>query len=390
MSIKKSLFAATMGTLLMAGAALAELEVKPYGAAQYRLRLHHESFSIKDGDNYSTLDYSNRMCLRVGLRAKWDDQFSMQFQIGNDWGAAENVSYEESFRTGANLYMQLAFFRWNPGSFFLEAGIVPINGHGALDLMERSLNYEEGRRYDMANFSGWGDNNNSLIGVKFGLPISKEGVKVGAEITQSIIESREQNNSTRGYSRVMKDSKTVTGNPAAVMTVLQIPVDAGAFKITPEAVVIFNREVDRTAGEDTKTDHEMAFGAAGSFKVNDGVTVTFRGGYAMYDNGNTTRDAAATEEISGLLVGAGASVKAGPGTLQLAVDYNAAENDKRANKDLDDPSYLYTDLRYAVRVHPRVTVTPRYRTYTRMFDVAAGGTEQRFGNRFEAIIEGSF
>ncbi|MDR2728624.1 MAG: hypothetical protein LBB56_05775, partial [Chitinispirillales bacterium] len=144
MSIKKSLFAAAMGTLLISGAAMADLEVTPYGAAQYRLRFEHGMFmpDADGADNLGTFDYSNRLCLRVGLKAKVDDQFSAQFQIGNDWGAAENVQWTSNRAKGGNstLYMQLAFFKWNPGAYFIEAGIVPLNSNGALDLMERSLN----------------------------------------------------------------------------------------------------------------------------------------------------------------------------------------------------------------------------------------------------------
>jgi len=400
-----------MGVLVLSGAALAELEVKPYGAAQYRLRLQHDSYSYENNnarENFSTLDYSNRMCLRVGLRAKWDDQFSMQFQVGNDWGEAENVEWSSN-RNGGRLYMHLAFFRYNPGSYFLEAGIVPINSNGALDFFHSSLhianssNTAQPGDYSRAIFNGWGDQNNSLAGIKLGVPVVKEGVKVGAELTQSVIQARTQGSSTFKEAAPAK-LKTPAGNPASIMTVLQIPVDAGNFKITPEAAVIFNRDVNRMAGtgKDAEVSNEMAFGAAGSYKVNSGVSLTFRGGYAMYNNENTPRrtdipaagDVPAsvrldTLEMSSFIVGAGTTIKAGPGNLQFAVDYQQTENGKIKDSDI---SYLYTDLRYAMRIHPRVTVTPRYRTYTTMNNVAkdSGALETRFNNRFEAIIEGSF
>jgi len=267
-----------MGTLLMAGSALAELEVKPYGAAQYRLRFEQTMFMPEQGDNVNMFDYSNRLCLRVGLRAKWDDQFSMQFQIGNDWGAAENVEVAgngtASTRNGARLYTHLAFFRYNPGAYFVEAGIVPLNAHGALDFMEGSLTRGAGT-YNRAIFNGWGDMNTSLPGIKLGMPILKDDFKLGLELTQSVTNARVQSRS-----EVNSDGDP-QANPSGIMTVLQLPMSTGDLRITPEVVMVFNREVAVFDG-DRVGDHEMAFGAAGSYKVNDGVSVTFRGGYAMF------------------------------------------------------------------------------------------------------------
>jgi hypothetical protein len=385
MSIKKKLFTvAGVAVLMFTTSAMAGLEVKPYGGAQYRLRFEHGMLmpDADGADNLSTFDYSNRLCLRVGLKAEWDEQFSMQFQIGNNWGAAENVQWGSNLN-GGNLYMQLAFFRWNPGAIFLEAGIVPLSGHGALDLIERSAGTtavsspSSWGRYAEANFNGWSDMNNSLAGIKLGVPIVKEGVKVGAELTQSVTTAR-----TQSFGNLNDDGNPAS-RPSGVMTVLQIPVDAGAFKITPEMVAIFNKDVAAVTSGDSVGDHEMAFGAAGSYKINDGVTVTLRGAYAMYSNNNRMGDADATSEENGLLVGAGASVKAGPGTLQLAVDYNAIDN---AVQEGSDHSFLYTDIRYAMRFHPRVTLTPRYRTYTRMLS----NGDLRLHNRVELIVEGSF
>jgi hypothetical protein len=207
------------------------------------------------------------------------------------------------------------------------------------------------------------------------MPIVKEGVKVGAELTQSVTAAR-----TQSFT-VLNNDGDPQANPSGIMTVLQIPVDAGAFKITPEMVFVFNRDVGVVDG-DRVADHEMAFGAAGSYKVNDGVTVTFRGGYAMYSDDNRT-DGNATTEPNGLLVGAGTSIKTGPGTLQFAIDYNVAGDGKIDDSDV---GYLYTDLRYGIKLHPRVTFTPRYRTYTTM--LANDDTILR--NRFELILEGSF
>jgi len=419
---KKSLIVAGAAVAMLGTPVLAELKVTPYGAAQYRLRFEHNSYSYADDaeawkDGRGTFDYSNRLCLRMGMRVKFDDQFSMQFQVGNDWGAAENVQWSSN-RNGSTLYAHLAFFRWDQGAFFLEAGIVPISSNGALDFFERSLNVARPAaqtpenagaaagwpgNFGEAPFNGWGDQNNSLAGIKLGVPIIKEGVKVSAELTQSVINARTQSPTT-----VDHDNKPLD-RPSAIMTVLQVPVNAGDFRITPEFAAIFNREIrdnnnGRPATEEDAAvpateiwvddDMELGFGAAGSYKINDDITVTFRGGYAMYNNENTN-NGNMTRDISGLLVGAGVTVnKVGPGNIQFAVDYSSVDNAAVENGSAKI-DYLYTDLRYVMRLHPRVTFTPRYRTYTRMLNPPEGATgssslETRFGNRFELIVEGSF
>jgi hypothetical protein len=396
---KKSLVLAGAVVVMVGSAVMAQTQVTPYGASQYRLRFQGNTMTNSADETFSSFDYSNRLCWRVGLRAKVDDQFSAQFQIGNDWGAAENVSWNannsprgralsgisltrnaEGDVTGAslvgahNLYVHLASFRWNPGPFFLEAGVVPLNSNGTLDLLEASLNRNAGAatRYAGAIFNGWGDVNNSMIGLKLGMPIVKEGVKVGAELFQTVIDPRTQSL-----------SQDAPANPPSILVVLSVPVDAGDFKITPEITGVANRFYS-TATE--AGDHEIIVGLAGSYKVNDGISLNFRGGFGMLSNAKSKSETAALVNDNGILFGLGTTVKAGPGNIQFAVDYSSTENTEVENTN---HGYVYTDLRYAYRVHPRVTVTPRYRTYSTMFP-EGGANKFRMDNRFEMIIEGSF
>ena len=396
---KKSLAVAGAAVMMLVSSVMSQVQVTPYGAAQYRLRFQLNSLTNEFADpddpnktkeeSFGTFDYSNRLCYRLGLRAKVDDQFSMQFQIGNDWGAAENVNYQANntpgYRVGTpNLYVHLASFRWNPGAFFMEAGVVPLNSNGTLDLLERSLRSSHNTpgavaRYGGAIFNGWGDNNNSMIGLKLGMPIIKEGVKVSAELFQTVLDARTQSLSASTTS----DPKQ---NPSSIMMVLTVPIEAGDFKITPEITGIMNRNYN---SDKEKGDNESLFGLAGSYKVNDDVSLTFRGGFSMLDNGNTVKKDSALVKDQGMLFGLGTSVKAGPGVIQFAVDYNSTENTEVKNGE-SLHQYIYTDLRYVYKVHPRVTVTPRYRTYSTMFPEKSTASNFRMDNRFEAIIEGSF
>ena len=367
-------------------AVTASPEFTPYGAVQYRLRFEQGNHNDGgDAETQRSFDYSNRLCLRTGFRLKFDEQFSAEFRLGNDFGSAENVSWSSN-RNPNNLYVHLAFFRWNPGPVFLEAGIVPLTGNGALDLMQASLwnGLDAGRspaianppvnRYDAAIFDGWGDQNNSMAGIKFGVPINDA---FGVEVFQSVIQPR-----TDAVAR-----NAVTKEPSAVMTVLQLPIRAGTLRVTPEAVLIFNRRFETAEGSGESGDHEIAFGLAGSAGLSDDVSLSFRGAYAMYNNSNTRGDAPQTESMEGLLVGAGITVRnVGPGNIQFGADYNRTNNAEAVNDAVHN--YVYTDLRYAVRVHPRMTITPRYRTYTRLWPGEDART--RFNNRFELIFDGSF
>ncbi|MCL2219488.1 MAG: hypothetical protein FWC23_05815 [Chitinispirillia bacterium] len=377
----------------------AKLDVKPYGAVQYRLRLNQTSLTnqfIPEGaaapteETFGALDYSNRLCWRAGLRVNYDDQFSMQFQLGNDWGAAENVTWAANNSPRArvgyqNLYVHLAYFKWNPGYMFAEAGVVPLNSNGTLDLLESSITRTSAAgRYGEAAFNTWGDVNNSMIGLKLGVPVIKEGaVKLGVELFQTVLDARTQviNAQTTG---------DPDPNPASVLMVLALPVDAGAFKVTPEVSAVLNRNI-RVVDDKGQADHEILAGLAGSYKVNGAVSLTFKGGIGSLSNGGTKVDGEPDVSDFGVLAGIGGTIKAGPGTIQIAVDYNSTENraELAGTETTASYDYIYTDLRYAMKMHERVTLTPRYRTYTTNFPDGRAD-KSRFVNRFELIIEGSF
>ncbi|MCL2183416.1 MAG: hypothetical protein FWB85_08110 [Chitinispirillia bacterium] len=373
-----------------------KLQVTPYGSVQYRLR---ENITTRSDDDNSatTMDYSNRLCWRVGLKAVVDEQLSLQFQIGNDWGAAENINWNSNHgprsRVGTqNLYVHLASARWNPGYMFIEAGVVPLNSNGTLDLLESSLNSSSSKQgYGEAGYNGWSDMNNSMIGIRLGAPILKDDIKLGVELFQSVINNRQQTIPAN-----LADDPAA--NPASPLFVLTVPVEAGAFKVTPEVTAVLNRNYNSAT---EKGDHEYIIGLAGSYKVNSDISVSFNGGYGMVSNEESESGAYSDPanapggtftpyNSNGLLVGAGTSIKAGPGTIQIAVNYNTAVNsESSATEDATKSGYLYTDLRYAMKVHKNFSVVPRYRTYTTTYPEASANNSQMV-NRFELIFEGSF
>ena len=385
----KFLFAASL-ILLLAGLAAAELEVTPYGVVHYRLRGDLQTASGND-TSASFLNYSNRLSWRGGARAKVGDQVSLQLQIGNDWILTEDVSWRANNLPGAraggqNLYVHIASFKWNPGPLFLEAGVLPLVSNGTLDLLDASLSQGH---YQRAGWWGWlTETNNSLIGLRVGVPIVQGDIKVGAELFQSIIEPR-------GKSYGSND------NPPSILLVLNTPVTAGALKVTPELTAVVNRNYNQAT---EAGDHEIIGGLSAAYKVNDGLTVGAQGGYGTVSNeasevgryGAGIYTAVPAEDVAqyksnAVFLSANASLKAGPGTALLEVKYNSAANSFNDDtKNATARDYFFTDLRYSWKPHANIAVIPRYRTYFVSHPENVGTWNSELLHRFEVMLEGSF
>jgi hypothetical protein len=378
-------------------AAKPEPKVDLYGAVQYRFRYRIHSLTDTSDNSGSTYDYLNLFAWRLGVKTKVDNALSLQIQIGNDWNAGEEVTWAANNTKanraplGQNFSVHIASFKWNPGSWFVEGGVISLPSNGTLDLLERSLSLGH---YGEAGFQGWAtETNSSMIGIKVGVPIVKEGVKVGAELFQSVIDQRAQ-------TLAAKDN--IAGNPTSPIFVFTLPVEAGAFKITPEATLILNRNWNNNI---EKGDNEFLVGGAAGYKVNDGVSLSLAGGYGSVSNENSRAgtysvpgnrvtsinqdsvNALSFYNANGLLVGVGTVIKAGPGNLQIDVKYNNTKDAE--NEDGTSTDYIYTDLRYGVKVHDKVTVTPRYRNYYRTLP-KNNVNASRMENRLELFVEGSF
>ncbi|GBU20345.1 hypothetical protein R80B4_00221 [Fibrobacteres bacterium R8-0-B4] len=417
-----------------AAPAKAETKVEFYGAVQYRLRENLTSRdyevqkykvnkdsadvpidTVKTGSvnsvTGSTSDYFNMFSWRAGLKAKVNDELSLQIQIGNDWGAGEGFSWSNnnmpSARVGfQNLYVHIASFKWNPGCLFVEGGVINIPSSGTLDLLERSLNKGH---YGEAGFQGWStEANASLLGLKVGVPILTDGIKLGVELFQSLIDQRSQ---------AMAASEEIPPNPTSPLFVLTVPVEAGSLKLTPELTMVLNRNYNRKL---EKGDNEVIFGLGGSYAVNKGLSFSLLSGYGSvsnenskagsyaFDNGTNrtnadrvdTVDQAAADKIkaynsTGILLGVGTKIKAGPGDVQIEFKYNSAVDTE--NEDYTKMDYIYADLRYGLKVNDKFTITPRYRAYYKGYPAefkysysAQNRIMSNLVNRLELILEGSF
>jgi len=196
-----------------------EPKVDLYGAVQYRFRYRIHSLTDTSDNSGSTYDYLNLFAWRLGVKAKVDNALSLQIQIGNDWNAGEEVTWTANNTkanrapAGQNFSVHIASFKWNPGYMFVEGGVISLPSNGTLDLLERSLSLGH---YGEAGFQGWAtETNSSMMGIKVGVPIVTGGVKVGAELFQSIIDQRAQ-------TLAAKDN--IPGNPSSPIFVFTLPV----------------------------------------------------------------------------------------------------------------------------------------------------------------------
>jgi len=390
-----------------------KVEVTPYGTASYRFRGRLWSASTEDDKSGFTADYFNLLGWQVGLKAKVDDKLSLQFQIGNDFNSGEEVSWAANNANGArqsfqNLYVHLAYATWNPGPVYLTGGVIPVSSNGTLDLLERSLNTGS---YGDAIFQTWSSVlNNRLVAIKLGVPLLKDDFKLGVELTSSVLDARSTRNNLIGNyattGAVGKDdgvTEEPDPNPPSVLLLLDVPISAGALKLTPELTYVLNRNYNSTV---EKGDGEFIVGLAGSYKINDGVTLSLSGAYGTVSNkesqigtygGNTRGGSVAKvdnfqEYVSnGLIVGVGTSIKAGPGSLAIDAKYgNAIDAANDATEKATNKNDILGDIRYTWNVHPKFSIQPRYRLYVTTYDEGSGHISTKMENRPELILTGSF
>jgi hypothetical protein len=426
-------------------AAKAGLTVTPYGRAHYRFRGQINTRSglgrsdietdtgtatVTNKDSKTIAGYTNKLAWQLGLKAAVNEQLSMQFQIGNDWGSPEDVSYAlnngvrsrflsgvsltraDTGITGAtlsgyqNLYVHLAYARWNPGYLFIEAGVVPLVSNGTLDLLESSLSRG---RYQETVFDWWTQYNSSMIGFKIGKSLYERDVKVSAELFQTVIDPRGQSMSAN-----FNLANDPTENPASVLLVFDVPIEAGSLKVTPEFTGVINRNYNKATKE---ADHEFIGGLSASYKISDALSFSFIGGSGAVSNENSKVGSYDTPNITanppilpvrvdsipavradtiiqyksrGFLIGAGTSVKVGSGNIQLNINYNNAQNGLNdSTVNATKYGYINADLRYAWRVNKNFSIMPRYRPDIVLYP-KNHRNDKELRHRFELVFEGSF
>jgi hypothetical protein len=166
------------------------LAITWYGMAMLRFREDIiTNFKTTDTVEASAA-LSQRIAYKIGARVKPNDQMLLQFELGNDWHATEEVDPKNYLgKRGLSPWFSLAYAQWDPGYLTLAAGIIPVKGTALMDLLAVSIYYD--KRYKAAAHFAWGDiTNMSQTGMRIGVPVLKGGFKLGVEAMTAVIQQR--------------------------------------------------------------------------------------------------------------------------------------------------------------------------------------------------------
>jgi hypothetical protein len=342
------------------------------GMAMLRLREEVIQNKLKSGVKQTLITYSNRIAYKLGAKIKANDEVSFQFDIGNDWYATEEYQGMPGNYYGKRNpldypFFDLAYVQWDPGCMHVLAGVIPVKGSYAMDLIGVSILFN--KIYKMAAHIPWGVVTNfSQTGLRIGAPILKDDFKLGVDLTTGIIQQRK--------SGVLPDLTVYS--KSAVELLLDVPISYDAFTACPQLVLIPNRSWNRI---NDKTDMELALGTDLGYKINSGVTIRAGFGFAKNSNDNsydpknpignwervapldpTNKDTVLVKprERTGINLGAGTTIKLGPGKLDFDFNYSKDKDDK--DTTVDD-AYPFVDLKYGYPLNKNFIVMPRVRLF---------------------------
>ncbi len=351
----------------------------PYGMAQYRLR--YEFLSVKsDGKSTSSGNYYNTIGYKAGMKASVNSQVDFQFEIGNDWGATEAVSLDNSNLTNSRAalypFFSLAFFRWDPGYMHIQAGRVPVKGTSVTDILGISLqrsNSGKDIRYESCSHQPWvASTNGTIDGLRIGAPISKKDFKLGVDLFTTVITQR-----------IAPLSEDFLKNADGVMIMVEIPMSYKGLTLLPQFIAIPYRNYDRIAKE---KDHELMGGFQGDIKINPAFSLRFGYGFAVFYQ-NVLSDSSSVKDVAikqiGMNAGVGTSLEIGPGKLDL--DLKIGYDDDRESQ-MDKQYFPYIEALYSWVLNKHFSIIPRLR----IFITSAETEKTTVRSRPELIFSGSF
>ena len=374
------------------------------GLAMIRLRedIIKNNYAAGTESAVGSRNYSNRLAYKLGAKIQTSPQVSLMFELGNEWYATELVSGGDpmTLPSGSQrhilnpLFLQ-AWAQWDPGYLHLQVGIDPIKGSATMDLIGMSLLFNKNYFGVVSGFAfhacqlPWGVTNNFMYpGLRIGAPILKDDVKLGVDVFSGIAEERPVGLAT---------SAAYLDNYSAILNIVDVPFSVGAFTLSPQFVIILNRNFrdDGSAGLiKDKADHEIALGTDAGYTLSDMVNLRAGFGMAMISNKNAPQLLAggATEaayDRQGMNFTLGSTIKAGPGKLDLDINYGTNDDKKLTN---NMSSYEFIDLKYGWAVAKNFTIMPRTRLYLSQLATPAGTTMKTYNERAwpELMLFGAF
>jgi hypothetical protein len=378
------------------------------GLAMLRLRDEIVTNYQADGKTAEDANFSYQIAYHLGVKVKPNDQVMLQFDIGNDWYATEEVEgLPGNYWTKRNPmtpWFDLAFAQWDPGFMHIQAGVIPVRGTPLMDLLGVSIFLN--RNYQKAAHIPWGVVTNfSQTGLRLGAPIVKGDFSFGVDAMSTVIEMR----------KVPTKADTFNLNPIAVEFELEAPLSAGAFTATPQAFIIPNRSYNLKSGA---SDLEFGAGFDAGYKVNTGITLRAGFGYARTSNRNSYKNSdgsyntfydtygdpfnitSKTDTVNkvvdsvefdrwGTNLNVGTTIVLGPGKLDF--DFNLSNQQNAYNKNIDD-WYPFFDLKYGWALNKNFIVMPRVRFFFTEPKAAVSGItyNNMLTTRPELIFTGVF
>jgi hypothetical protein len=379
------------------------------GMAMLRLRDEIVTNYRGDGKALENGNMSYQIAYKLGVKVKPNDDVMLQFEIGNDWYATEEVSgIPGNYWTKRNPmtpWFDLAYVQWDPKFMHIIAGIIPVKGSAMMDLLGVSAFL--GRTYKKAAHIPWGVVTNfSQTGLRMGAPIVKGDVSFGVDATASVFEMR----------KIATGLDTFKLNPIAVDFQLDLPLTVQALTVTPQAFVIPNRSYNMATG---KSDLEFGAGFDLGYKLNDGIVFRAGFGYARNSNRNScqkdangnyntiwdyyadpefmsTKNDTVNKIVDSVLfdrwgtnLNVGTTVKLGPGKLDF--DFNLSNEQNMYNTNIDD-WYPFFDLKYGWALNKNFIIMPRIRLFFTEPKAAVAGVKYNnmLNSRPELIFTGVF
>lgn len=372
------------------------------GLAMLRLRdeiiTNFPNTGANAGKELESAAFSYQIAYKLGVKAKPNDQTTLQFEIGNDWYATEEAEgIPGNYWTKRNPmtpWFDLAYAQWDPGYLHIQAGIIPVRGTPLMDLLGVSLFFN--RSYHNAAHIPWGVVTNFCqTGLRLGAPIVTGPVSVGVDAMSAIIEQRPV------YVAGVDSMKL---NASAVEFELEVPVSVAGVTVTPQTFITPFRSFNKATG---KSDIEFGAGFDVGYKPSDAMLLRAGFGYARNSNRNTYSSSntifdfftdpitGKTDTINKLVDSAefdrwgtnlnvGTTIKMGPGKLDF--DFNLSNEQNAYNKNVND-WYPFFDLKYGLALTKNFIIMPRVRLF---FTEPKVNFNDELKTRPELIITGMF
>jgi hypothetical protein len=378
-------------------------EITWSGLAMIRLReeiISNRIVKTAIGDSVlGSNKYSNRLAYKFGAKIQANPEVMFQFEIGNEWYATEEVAGSNYLGGKRNMFdpmFSLAYAQWSPSFMRIQAGLCPVKGSAALDLVGFSLlfgkmYYSSATQFAPAHLP-WGVTANFMQpGMRVGFPILNGDVKLGIDVFSGVAEMRKV---------VAAISDKYLTNNTAVINIVDVPFGLGGLTLNPQAVLILNRTYRDDKFVSKGADHEYAGGLDAGYKINDGISLRAGFGIAKVANKNTCKvsaadtvdkvNAVAEYDRFGSNIVAGASLKAGPGKIDFDFNFGTNEDKKIAAKNFS--TFQFVDLKYGWAVNKNFIIMPRARVYLGQVPNAFGENKDAANFKIwpELMVFGSF